>query len=166
MSTGDFSTESVGERELEQSNRAYAILKNRDLRLYLTGKLIATIGQQMLATAVGWELFDRTHSVMKLALVGLTQVTPMILFTLPAGHVADNHDRKRVITFMTLIVAVSSLGLTFISWKEVAVFWMYVCLFVSASARTFLTAASASFLPSLVGNSKVGTFRVWSIQTF
>ena len=166
MSTGDFPTESVGEGELEKRNRAYAILKNRDLRLYLTGKLIATIGQQMLATAVGWELFDRTHSVMKLALVGLTQVTPMIFFTLPAGHVADNHDRKRVITLMTLIVAVSSLGLTFISWKQMAVFWMYVCLFVSASARTFLTAASASFLPSLVDRKDLSRAVNWNATTF
>src|SRR6185295_4337615 len=115
MSNGDSSTESVGESESAQSNRAYAILKNRDLRLYLIGRLIAIIGQQMLATAIGWELFDRTHSVMKLGLVGLTQVAPMILFTLPAGHIADNYDRKKIITLMTLMVAASSLGLALIS---------------------------------------------------
>src|SRR5579871_2468941 len=114
MSNGDSPTESVGENELEESNRAYAILRNPDLRLYLGGRLIATIGQQMLATAIGWELFNRTHSVMKLGLVGLTQVMPMILFTLPAGHVADNYNRKRIITLMTLVVAASSLGLAFI----------------------------------------------------
>src|SRR5215469_1132240 len=124
--TGDFSTESVGERELEQGNRAYAILRNRDLRLYLSGKLIFTIGQQMLATAIGWELFNRTHSVMKLGLVGLTQVTPMILFTLPAGHVADNHDRKRIITLMTIAVAIASFGLTVISFYQAQVGLMYI----------------------------------------
>jgi len=37
-----------------------------------------------------------------LGLVGLTQMAPMMLFTLPAGHVADNHDRKRIIVLMTL----------------------------------------------------------------
>src|SRR5437763_16464228 len=101
MNTDDFSTESVGERELTKKNRAYAILKNRDLRLYLSGRLIAIIGQQMLATAIGWELFHRTHSVMKLGLVGLTQVAPMILLTLPAGHCADMLSRKPSITSMT-----------------------------------------------------------------
>src|SRR4051812_15702508 len=109
MNTDDFENESVGEKELEVKNRAYAILKNRDLRFYLSGRLIAIIGQQMLATAVGWELFHRTHSVMNLGLVGLTQVAPMILLTLPAGHVADNHSRKTVITLMTLVVGASSL---------------------------------------------------------
>lgn len=166
MSTGDFTTETEGEQELKQENRSYAILRNRDLRLYLIGKLIVTIGQQMLATAVGWELFHRTHSVMKLGLVGLTQVMPMILFTLPAGHVADNFNRKRVIASMTLVMAVSSLGLTLISGYQADVFWMYVCLFVSAGARTFLNAASASFLPALVDRKDLSRAVNWSATTF
>ena len=108
MNTDDFSTESVGERELTERNRAYAILRNRDLRLYLSGRLIAIIGQQMLAMAVGWELFHRTQSVLMLAFVGLAQVTPMILLTLPAGHLADNFSRKKIITLMTLVMATST----------------------------------------------------------
>src|SRR5882757_6833211 len=111
MSNADFPNESVGEKELSQGNRSYAILRNRDLRLYLSGRLIAIMGQQMFATAIGWELFHRTHSLTKLLLVGLTQVTPMILFTLPAGHVADNFNRKKIITLMTAVVALASLGL-------------------------------------------------------
>jgi len=166
MSTGDFSTESFGERELEAKNRAYAILHNRDLRLYLSGRLIAIIGQQMLATAVGWEIFYRTNSVMDLGLVGLTQVVPMYLFTLPAGHIADNFNRKKIITLMTLVVAASSLGLTLNSWFQSDVFWMYVCLFVSAAARTFSTAASASFLPALVDRKDLSRAINWSATTF
>jgi MFS family permease len=166
MSTGDFSTESFGERELEVKNRACAILRNRDLRLYLSGRLIAIIGQQMLATAIGWELFHRTHSVMNLGLVGLTQVAPMILLTLPAGHVADNYSRKTIITLMSLVVAFASVGLALISWFQADVFWMYVCLFVSAGARTFLSAASASFLPALVDRKDLSRAVNWSATTF
>lgn len=166
MSNADFPNESAGEKELSQSNRSYAILKNRDLRLYLSGRLIAIIGQQMLATAIGWELFHRTHSVMNLGLVGLTQVAPMILFTLPAGHVADNFNRKKIITLMTAVVALASLGLTLISWYQADVFWMYVCLFVSGATRTFLTAASASFLPSLVDRKDLSRAVNWSATIF
>ncbi|HEX4263138.1 MAG TPA: MFS transporter [Verrucomicrobiae bacterium] len=155
----------MDERELE-SNRSYAILRNRDLRLYLSGRLIAVIGQQMLAIAIGWELFFRTHSLMKLSYVGLTQVAPMILFTLPAGHVADSYNRKRIITLMTLVVAISSLGLAIISKYQASILWMYACLFVSAAARTFLTAASASFLPSLVERKDLSRAVNWSATTF
>jgi MFS family permease len=165
MSTGDFTTESAGEKELH-SNRAYAILRNRDLRLYLIGKLIATVGQQMLAFAVGWELFHRTHSAMKLGLVGLAQVIPMFLFTLPAGHVADNFNRKRVITLMAFVMAIASLGLTVISYYQAPVGWMYVCLFLTGATRTFSTAASASFLPSLVDRKDLSRAVNWSATTF
>ena len=166
MSNGDSSTEPLDEREPTEGNRSYAILRNRDLRLYLIGRLVAIIGQQMLATAVGWELFHRTHSVMKLGLVGLTQVVPMIFFTLPAGHVADNYNRKRIITLMTLLMAASSLGLTLISWYQANVVWMYACLFVAGATRTFATAATASFLPALVDRKDFSRAVNWNATTF
>jgi MFS family permease len=156
----------VGERELQASNRAYAILRDPDLRLYLGGRLIAIIGQQMLAMAIGWELFDRTHSMMKLAFVGLTQVLPMYLFTLPAGHVADNYNRKHIITLMTLAVAAASVGLTLISKFQAPVALMYICLFCMGAARTFLVAASASFLPALVDRKDLSHAVNWSATTF
>src|SRR5947208_11647692 len=93
----------------------YAVLRNRDFRLFLISRFIASFGQQMLTVAVGWELYERTHSALALGLVGLTQMAPMILFTLPAGHLADNHNRKRIIVAMTFTMAAASLGLTFVS---------------------------------------------------
>src|ERR1039458_5725560 len=128
----------------------YAVLRNRDVALYLGGRLVASLGQQMLTVAVGWELYERTHSALALGLVGLTQMLPMLLFTLPAGHVADNHERKRIIVLMNLAAAVASLGLTQISALGAPVFWTYACLFVAGTARTFLWPASAAFLPQLV----------------
>ena len=123
----------------------YAILRNRDFRWYLIGRFIASIGQQMLTVAVGWELYERTHSALALGLIGLTQMAPMLLLTLPAGHVADNHNRKHIILAMVLVVALSSLGLTLISTWHGPVFWTYLCLLTSGTARTFLWPASAAF---------------------
>ena len=79
----------------------YAVLRNRNFLLYLIGRFIASIGQQMLTVAVGWELYERTHSALNLGLVGLTNMVPMFLFTLPAGHLADKLNRKRIIMAMT-----------------------------------------------------------------
>ena len=109
----------------------YAVLRNRDVALYLSGRLVASLGQQMVTVAVGWELYERTRSALALGLVGLTQMAPMVLFTLPAGHIADNHDRKRIIVMMNLVVACASLGLTLISALGAHVFWIYFCLFAA-----------------------------------
>src|SRR3954464_6395076 len=94
----------------------YAVLRNRDFLLYLIGRFIASVGQQMLTVAVGWELYERTDSALALGLVGLTNVVPMFLFTLPAGHLADNVNRKRIIVAMTLVIGGASVGLAFVSW--------------------------------------------------
>jgi MFS family permease len=144
----------------------YAVLRNRDLVLYLVGRFIASLGQQMLTVAVGWELYERTRSTLALGLVGLTQMVPMILFTLPAGHLADNHSRKRIIVLTTAVIAGASLGLALISWFQVHVFWIYFCLFAAGTARTFLWPASSAFLPHLVSRQDFSRAVTWSSGSF
>jgi MFS family permease len=145
---------------------AYAVLRNPDLRLYLTGRLIAIIGQQMFTMALGWEIYERTGSALALGFVGLTQVVPMIFCTLPAGHFADIYNRKRIIVWMTLIVAVANLALAGISAARAPVLLIYLCLIVTGTARTFLWAASASFLPQLVERKDFSRAVTWSSTTF
>src|ERR1043166_7933588 len=151
---------------LAAAHDPYAVLRNRDLALYLTGRLVASLGQQMLTVAVGWELYERTHSALALGLVGLTQMVPMILFTLPAGHIADNHERKRIIVLMSFVIACASLGLTLISWFGAGVFWIYLCLFAAGPARTFLGPASSAFLPQLVSRQHFSKAVTWSSGSF
>jgi hypothetical protein len=67
------------------SEDPYAVLRNRNFVLYLIGRFIASIGQQMLTVAVGWELYERTHSALNLGLVGLTNMVPMFLLRSPPG---------------------------------------------------------------------------------
>jgi MFS family permease len=144
----------------------YEVLRNRDLLLYLIGRFVASLGQQMLTVAVGWELYERTHSSLMLGFVGLTQMVPMLLFTLPAGHNADNYDRKRIIVAMTFVIACASLGLTLISAAKAPVPLIYLCLFVAGTARTFLWPASSAFLPHLVSRHQFSKAVTWSSGSF
>src|ERR1043166_7425570 len=149
-----------------QTSDPYAVLHNRDFALYLLGRLVASFGQQMLTVAVGWELYERTHSALALGLVGLTQMIPMVLCTLPAGHVADNYERKRIVIAMISVVALASLGLTFISASHAPVVWIYACLFVAGIARTFLWPASSAFLTHLVPRALFPRALAWNSGTF
>ncbi|MHB8521599.1 MAG: MFS transporter [Limisphaerales bacterium] len=166
MSDPESSPHAVAPLDLRPADDRYAVLRNRDFMLYLVGRFIASLGQQMLTVAVGWELYERTHAALALGLVGLTQMVPMILLTLPAGHIADNHDRKRILVLMVLAGALSSLGLTLASRFGLHVFWTYFCLFIAGTARTFLWPASSAFLPQLVPRQQFSRAVTWNSGAF
>jgi len=166
MTNLEASPDSTSGPSVAPAHDPYAVLRNRNVVLYLVSRLVASLGQQMLTVAVGWELYERTHSALALGLVGLTQMGPMVLFTLPAGHVADNHDRKRVIILMTGAIVRASLGLTLISAFQADVFWIYCCLFAAGTARTFLWPASSAFLPQLVSRQEFSKAVTWSSGSF
>src|SRR5258706_13895525 len=90
----------------------------------------------------------------------------MVLCTLPAGHIADNYNRKRIIILMSLVIVCASLGLTLISAFKADVFWIYFCLFVAGTARTFLWPASSAFLPHLVSRAQFSRAVAWSSGSF
>src|ERR1017187_1608095 len=165
MNDAETPLEPAGPPSLNAPEDAYAVLRNRDFRLYLIGRLIGTIGQQMVVMAIGWELYERTNSAVPLLLVGVMQLVPMVLFTLPAGHLADNYSRKKIIIATSLAVMASSLGLTLAS-LHASVNWTYVWLFVMGATRTFMWAASAAFLPALVERKDFLQAVNWSSSTF
>lgn len=146
------SPENLPDKPVEHSaaENAYAVLRNADFTRYLIGRFVASLGQQMLVVAIDWELYARTHSALPLVFVGLSQMVPMILCTLPAGHFADTFSRKKIILNSTLLLTAASLGLTLSSAFRWNVLWIYFFLVIIGAARTFLWPASAAFVTSLV----------------
>jgi MFS family permease len=141
-------------------------LRNRNVLFYLLGRFVASFGQQMLTVAVGWEIYDRTHSALALGMVGLTAFVSQVAMTLPAGHMADTRERKKVIAIMQSALVFTSLALAYVSWKGMPVVWIFVWLFLAGAARTFLWSASASFLPQLVSREEFPLAVNWSSSTF
>jgi MFS family permease len=133
----------------------YAVFRNADYARYLVARFIASFGMQMLVAAVDWELYKRTGSALALGYVGLALMVPMILCTLPAGHVADRISRKKIILVTTLALGLASLGLMLVSTltapqDPLFKYYVYALLVVIGVARTFLWPASAAFVTALV----------------
>ena len=140
----------------------YAALRYRDFRLLLVGRLITSFGDQMLSFAIGWELWLRTHDALALGLVGLVQVTPVFLFSLPAGHVADQYNRKRIVMITQSLLALSALGLTLLSLHQGPIALIYLCLFGIGTARAFNGPASSTLLPQTVPPEIFTSAATWS----
>src|SRR6186997_2646976 len=80
----------------------YAALRYPDFRLLIFGRFIASLGEQMVSVAIGWELYERTGSAFALGLVGLVQILPVIVLVFISGHVADRFNRKRIVVITQL----------------------------------------------------------------
>jgi MFS family permease len=85
----------------------FAALRFGDFRLLVLGSFLAVVAEQMLEVAIGFELYERTHSALALRLVGLVEIVPVLLLALPAGHVADRLERKWVVVGALSVVAAS-----------------------------------------------------------
>jgi MFS family permease len=66
------------------------------LRL-LGARVTGGVANQMVMVALGWQMYGLTASAWALGLVGLAQFLPALLLTLPAGLMADKHDRRQLI---------------------------------------------------------------------
>src|SRR5882672_1326135 len=72
----------------------YVSLRNPDFRWYVASLVAVTLGTQIQATVVAWQVYALTKDPLSLGLVGLAEALPFITAALYAGHIADRHDRK------------------------------------------------------------------------
>src|SRR6266705_3393199 len=96
----------------------YAAFRFGGFSLFTAGNLLSITGRLMLAVAVEWEIYARTHSATALGLVGLAIAVPVVTLSLPAGHLADRFSRKHIILWSQVFSALMSLALALVSWKH------------------------------------------------
>src|SRR6058998_1580655 len=99
----------------------YAAFRFGGFSLFTAGNLLSITGRLMLAVAVEWEIYARTHSATALGLVGLVIVVPVVTLSLPAGHLADRFSRKHIILVSQVFSGLTSLALAFVSWKHLSI---------------------------------------------
>lgn len=83
----------------------------RDFLRFWWARLAGTCASQMLMVAVGWQMYELTHSAWDLGLVGLLQFLPSLALVLVAGDVVDRHHRARIAAACTGTQALAALVL-------------------------------------------------------
>jgi MFS family permease len=133
-----------------QTTGPRAVLALRDFRLFLAVTFLNAVLQQTQSVAVGWDLYERTGSVIALGYVGLAQFLPVILLFLPAGQLADRYDRRMLMVASQALVALGSIGLAFAAQPGVPLIWVYACLFATGVAQVLNRPARDSLQPQIV----------------
>src|SRR3984957_10116606 len=95
--------------------RGLEAFASRDFRLYQMARAGAILGSEAQAVAVAWQVYAITHRAIDLGYTGLALFLPGLLFLLPAGHVADRFDRRRVILVCYVLQFFASLALALLA---------------------------------------------------
>src|SRR5215469_8340933 len=77
--------------------KTFASLRYRNFRLFFGGQLISLIGTWMQNTAQGWLVYELTGSKILLGVVAAVGSTPMMLFSIWGGSVADRHSKRTIV---------------------------------------------------------------------
>lgn len=151
--------------ETAQSN-PYAVFRLPNYRRYFAGNILGIIAHQMLTLAVGWEIYERTGSKLKLGYIGLAQYLPILLFTLPAGQFADRFNRKKILFLTLMMTATAALVMFWVSATNGSINVIYACLFLNGLARAFQAPARAAFVTQIVPREIFPNAVAWGSNSF
>ncbi|SFI35666.1 MFS transporter [Halpernia frigidisoli] len=132
------------------------ILKNIEFRNLLSGRFVLIFAFRMLATLLGWWVYQLTKDPLSIGLIGLSEVIPAVSTALYAGHVIDMNEKKRLLLIcnylyviliaLLLIPAFMNLGFT----GHQTTYYIYGVIFFTGIARAFIGPIVPSMIPTIV----------------
>jgi MFS family permease len=147
---------------MQDAHDPYAALRQRDYCLLLSSNVLAATSAEVQFTVVEWEIFERTKSLELMGYGGLAQFLPLLLLALPAGQLADRFSRKYLLLIAHTTMALTSLGLFFVSYSQAPAELIFVFLALAGVARALGMPARASLIPLVVPTEVLGNAVAWS----
>jgi MFS family permease len=130
---------------------ADSLLNHRAYLAFWCARTASSFGFQMLSVAVGWQIYALTGRAFDLGLIGLVQFFPSVLLALPAGHLADQFDRRRIVLMGQIVEWIAIVLLTVLTLlhaiNEVGILLL---IFVISTAKAFESPSMQSMVPALV----------------
>lgn len=149
-------------------------LKIKEFRNLLTGRFFLILAFRMLATLLGWWIYQLTKDPLSIGLIGLSEVIPAVSTALYAGHVIDMNEKKRMLLICTLgyfilislllIPAFYSYNLGF-SGHEIT-YYIYGIIFFTGICRAFIGPIVPVMIPKIVGTEKLANAITLNQATF
>src|SRR5579864_4556482 len=85
--------------------------RHRDYRLLFIGRFVSFFGTMITAVAFPYQLYQLTHSVLLLGLVGVLEFAAILTFAFLGGALADARDRRSMVLLTEGLLMLCSLVL-------------------------------------------------------
>jgi len=150
------------------AGEAFAVMHVRNFRLYLLFRIFLTMATLMQSVIVGWQIYDLTHNVLWLGMIGLVEVIPQISISLFAGHYIDIWNRRKIINFTTLILILGSAILLIYSSdaaynsERFGIYPIFITIFLTGLSRGIIAPAQIAFVGQLVPRNLYANAATWN----
>ncbi|MGB7304434.1 MAG: MFS transporter [Burkholderiaceae bacterium] len=123
----------------------------RPFAIFWASRVIGGLALQMQVVAVGWQVYELTGDPLDLGLVGLIQFFPSIILLLLVGQVADRMNRRWVVFFARILLALAVSVLVVASATgQISRDLIFVVVFFIGIAQAFHMPTSQAMIPGLV----------------
>src|SRR5262245_56628098 len=135
----------------DRATSAVGLMQQRQFVLFWLARLASTMGYQMLALTIGWQVYEITNSAFDLGLVGLIQFVPAVILTLLIGHAADRYDRRLIVRAAHCVYALAAVMITgALLAGALSRNLLFVSVFIIGCARAFEMPTAHALAPTLV----------------
>ncbi len=133
-------------------DRTFKSLKNRNYRLYWCGQVVSLSGTWMQRIAQSWLVLQLTHSPLALGTVTTVQFTPILLFSLFGGVIADRVPKWRFLLLTQGVMAAQAVAMTILTATgHIQLFHVYILAAILGTANALDNPTRQAFVVELVG---------------
>jgi MFS family permease len=149
-------------------SEAFAAMHVKNFRFYLFYRIFVTMASLMQSVIVGWQIYEITHNVLWLGFIGLVEVIPQISISLFAGHYIDIWNRRRIISYTTLLLVLGSVILLIYSSdteyfsEKMGIIPIFSAIFLSGLARGILSPAQVALMGQLIPRNLYSNAATWN----
>jgi len=121
---------------------------------------------KMQAVVLGWDIYERTGSVLAISWVGIAQFVPSLLFFLPAGQLADRYDRRMILVAGLAVSGIAAVLLACAAMVNAPMLWFYAGCFISTLGQVLNRPSRAALLAGVVPGHMLSTAITWNASAF
>ncbi len=146
LKTGTYQT-----KALNQLKHTFRSLQYRNYRLFFGGQSISLIGTWIQRIAMPWLVYDISHSVVLLGIVGFASQIPTFLLASFAGVIVDRSNRYHILIAAQILAMLQALALASLFFMDTIQVWHVIALSILLGViNAFDVPARQSFLVEMV----------------
>lgn len=109
---------------MSHSQTTFAPFKHRDFRVLWSATLISNLGGLVQGVGAGWMMTTMTDSHNMVALVQAATTLPIMIFSIAAGALADNFNRRSILIVAQSLMMLASLALAILTFFGLLSPWL------------------------------------------